>query len=148
MKRIVLIAMMLLGIASLAQAQRGSGQRPSQAPGHQRQQMNPEQMADRQIQRLNEALTLSDAQKTKLKEIFKQNSEKQRELFSGMRGNGEQGDRDKMREKMNEFRKKQDEQIKAILTKDQLPKYEKYLKEREAKMKERMNNGGQRGGNR
>ncbi len=151
MKKIVMIALMILAVASLAQAQRGGGQRPSQAPGsqNQRPQMNPEQMIERQIQRLNEAVSLTDAQKTKVKEIFKQNGEKQRELFSSMRnGSGQQADREKMRAKMDEFRKKQDEQIKAVLTKEQLPKYEKYMQEREARMKERMNNGGQRGGNR
>lgn len=145
MRKLFLIVVMFLSVVTLAQAQRGGGQRPSQAPGGQRPQMNPEQMMQRQLDRLNEAVTLTDAQKVKVKEILTKGGEKQREMFEKMRASGTEpteADREKMRTQRDEFRKKQDAEIKAVLTGDQLPKYEAYLKEREARMKERMNNGG------
>ena len=145
MRKLFLVAVMFLSVVTLAQAQRGGGQRPSQTGGGQRQQFDPEQMMQRQIDRLNEAVTLTDAQKVKVKEILKKGSDKQREMFQSMRASGTQpseADRDKMRTQRDELRKKQDAEIKAVLTSEQLPKYEAYLKEREARMKERMNNGG------
>ncbi|HBL76494.1 MAG: hypothetical protein A2W90_05515 [Bacteroidetes bacterium GWF2_42_66] len=140
MKKLFLITVLFLSVVTFAQAQRGTGQRPSQAGGGQRPQMNPEQMVQRQLDRLNEAVTLTDAQKAKAKEIIQKTSEKRRELFQN-REQGSDADREKMRETMNELRKQESTEIKAILTKDQLPKYETYLKEMEQRMKERMNNG-------
>ncbi|MDX9883057.1 MAG: hypothetical protein RBS73_13425 [Prolixibacteraceae bacterium] len=147
MKKLFLVTMMFLSVVTFAQTQRGSGQRPSQSGGGQRPQMDPEQMVQRQVDRLNEAVTLTDAQKTNAKEIFKKSSEKRRELFQGMRDSGGQPDREKMRASMDELRKKETAEIKAILTPEQLPKYETYLKEMEQRMRERMNNG-PGGGNR
>ena len=140
MKKLFLITVLFLSVVTFAQAQRGTGQRPSQAGGGQRPQMNPEQMVQRQLDRLNEAVTLTDAQKAKAKEIIQKTSEKRRELFQN-REQGSDTDREKMRATMNELRKQESTEIKAILTKDQLPKYETYLKEMEQRMKERMNNG-------
>ena len=99
-------------------------------------------MVQRQVDRLSGAVTLTDAQKAKAKEIFTKTSEKRRQLFQSMRESGGEPDREKMRASMEESRKKESEEIKAILTKEQLPKYEAYLKEMEQRMKERMNNGG------
>lgn len=145
MKKYFLITVLFLSVVTIAEAQRGNGQRPSQSGGGQHPQINPEQMMERQIQRLDEAVKLTDAQKVKVKEIFKKNGEKQREMFQSMRNSGTEpteADREKMRAQRDEFRKKQDAEIKALLTGDQVAKYETYLKEREARMKERMNNRG------
>lgn len=140
MKKLFLITVLFLSVVTFAQAQRGTGQRPSQAGGGQRPQMNPEQMVQRQLDRLNEAITLTDAQKAKAREIIQKTSEKRRELFQN-REQGSDADREKMRATMDELRKKETAEIKAILTGDQIPKYEQYLKEREEQMKQRMNNG-------
>ncbi len=151
MRKLFLITVLFLSVVTFAQAQRGSGQRPSQGSGGQRPQMNPEQMIQRQVDHLNETLTLTDAQKLKLKEIIQKNGEKQRELFQSMRASGTQpseAEREQMKTKRDELRKKETAEIKAILTKDQLPKYDAYLKDLENKMKERRNNGGNGGGNR
>ena len=144
MKRLFIITVLFLSVVTFAQAQRGSGQRPSQSTSGQgqRPQMNPEQMVQRQVDRLNEAVTLTDAQKAKAKEIFTKTSEKRRQLFQGMRESGGEPDREKMRASMDELRKKESAEVKAILTKEQLPKYDAYLKEMEQRMKERMNSGG------
>ena len=140
MRKLFLITVLFLSVVTFAQAQRGTGQRPSQASGGQRPQMNPEQMIQRQVDHLNETLTLTDVQKLKLKEIIQKNGEKQRELFQSMRNSGTQpseAEREQMKTKRDELRKKETAEIKAILTKDQLPKYDAYLKDLENKMKER-----------
>ena len=151
MKKLILVVVVFLSVVALGQAQtqapRGAGQRPSaqqgggNGGGGGRPQMDPAQMADRQVQQLNEALTLTDAQKTKIKDIIIKASAKQRESMQSMNNSGGEPDREKMRAARQEMQKKQSEEIKAVLTAAQLPKYEQYLKDREARMRERMGGG-------
>lgn len=147
MKKLLIITVIFLSVVSLAQAQRGSGQRPSKA-GDKHQRMDPAQRIERQVQGLTKALELNTEQQAKVKEIFKKYGEMQREAFTKMRESaGENVDRDAMRTKMRtlmgDIRKKQDEEIKALLTDTQKEKYEQFQKER----LERFKNGqGRQGG--
>jgi len=145
MKKLFLITVMFLSVVTLAQAQRGSDERPSQSGEGQRPKFNPEQMIQRQLENIDKAVTLTDAQKVKVKEILQQSSEARRKQFESMRESGEQPDHEKMRAMMDAARQKENTAIKALLSKEQLPKYDTYQKEMEAKMKERMKNGPQRG---
>lgn len=136
MKKILLMTVLFLGVFSLAQAQRNTGQRPSKdgaggGPGR----MDPAERVERQTQRLNEALTLSADQIAKVKAIYTKNAEEQRKAFEKARAAGEQVDREKMREQMRTSMTKQDNEIKALLTAEQKEKFEKYVKEREERMK-------------
>lgn len=145
MKKILLITVLFLSVFTLAQAQRNTGQRPSKGgegggPGR----MNPAERVERQTQRLNEALTLSADQMAKVKAIYTKNAEENRKAFEKARA-GEQADREKMHEQMKASLTKQDSEIKALLTPEQKLKFEKFVKEREERMKNWQ--GRQNGGN-
>lgn len=144
MKKLFLITILFLGVFSLAQAQRGTGERPSQAGGE-RQRMDPAERVERQTQRLKETLSLTDEQTVKVKAIFTKYSEKQREAFDKARASGEEFDPEKMRSQMQATMASQDNEIKALLTAEQKVKYEAHIKERQ----ERMQNfrGGRPGDN-
>lgn len=136
MKRILLIAVLLLTVFSLAQAQRNTGQRPSKSENGQQPRMtDPAERIERQTQRLSEALSLNEDQITKVKEIYTKNAETHRKAFEEARASGEEIDREKMHEQMKASMAKQDNEIKALLTDEQKVKFEKFIKEREEKMK-------------
>lgn len=151
MKKILLITVLFLSVFTLAQAQRNTGQRPSKGgegggPGR----MDPAERVERQTQRLNEALTLSADQMAKVKAIYTKNAEENRKAFEKARA-GEQVDREKMHEQMKASLTKQDSEIKALLTPEQKIKFEKFVKEREERMKNwqgRQNGGSGPGQNR
>ncbi|MCW0484148.1 Spy/CpxP family protein refolding chaperone [Gaoshiqia sediminis] len=145
MKKFFLITVLFLGVFSLAQAQRGTGQRPSQAGGG-RPQMDPAERVERQTQRLKEALTLTDEQTVKVKEIYTKYGEKQREAFQKARESGQEMDREKMREQMQANMVQQDNEVKALLTAEQKTKFEAVIKERQERMRNWQQGGGP-GGN-
>lgn len=94
---------------------------------------SPEERA----KQLKEQLKLDDEQTKKVEEIFKSAQEKMQEAM----GNA-QGDRDAMRKIMMDIRAKGDKEIEALLTKDQKKKYNEVKKEREKRMRERMQGRG------
>lgn len=129
----------------MVEAQRGTGQRPSQSESGQRpQRMNPEERIERQTSRLKEQLSLTDEQTGKVKALLTSNMEKQRAEWEKRRAEMEQArenqqvDRDKMRAEMKARMDAQDAEIKALLTDEQKAKYEKVIKEREERMKNRQ----------
>lgn len=145
MNKFFLITVLFLGVFSLAQAQRGTGQRPSQAGGG-RPQMDPAERVERQTQQLKESLSLTDEQTAKVKAIYTKYGEKQREAFQKAREAGEEVDREKMREQMQATRTQQDNEIKALLTAEQKTKFEAVIKERQERMRNWQQGGGP-GGN-
>ena len=139
MKRFLLMTLIFTCIFSLAQAQRGSGERPSQGGGGQGQRFDPAQMVERQVKELKDTLSLTDAQTTKVKEIITKSSEERSASFQRMRDSGEQIDREERRKQMEASATKESNEIKALLNDTQKAKYEKYLKNREARMQEMRN---------
>lgn len=145
MKKLFLIAVLFLGLITVAEAQRGSGERPSKTENGQRpQRMNPEERVANQTNRLKEQLKLTDEQTTKVKALLTENMEKQRAEFEKRREEmqkareeGQQMDRDKMRAEMQTRMEAQDKQIEALLTPEQKTKYQEIVKERSERMKER-----------
>jgi len=125
MKRItlLLVAVFALSVASMAQER---GQRS----------MDPEKMAERQTEELTKTLGLSEEQQAKVLALNTEMAESMKAMREETQG--EDVDRDAMREKMKAMREKQDSQLKEILTDAQYKKYEKYLEERRG-------NRGQRG---
>ena len=97
---------------------------------------DPAAFVDRQMEELKEGLDLSDDQEKQVREILTAGSETMRKAREGMQDGG--GDRDAMREKMQEMREEQSEKIKAVLTEEQFTKYEKIQAER----RDRMRQGG------
>lgn len=134
MKRMFLITVLFLSVFSLAQAQRNTGQRPSRS-GSGQPRMNPSEWIERRTQRLAETLSLNEDQIAKVKAIYTKDAEEQRKAFEKAKAEGQEPDREKMREQMIASRTRQDNEIKALLTDEQKVKFENYIKEREERMK-------------
>ena len=96
---------------------------------------DPAAFVDRQMEELKEGLELSDDQEKQVREIILAGFETMSKAREGMQ-NG--GDREAMREKMQQMRDEQTEKIKAVLSEEQFAKYEKIQEER----RERMRQGG------
>lgn len=113
-------------------------QQPAFAPGGGMGGGNfdPAAIVDRQMEELKEGLELSEDQEKQVREILTAGSETMRKAREEMQDGG--GDRDAMREKMQQMREEQNKKIKAVLTEEQFTKYEQIQQER----RERMRQGG------
>ena len=100
---------------------------------------DPAAFVDRQMEELKEGLELSDDQEKQVREIITAGFETMRTAREGMQDGG---DREAMREKMQQMRDEQTAKIKAVLTEEQFAKYEQIQQER----RERMRQGGGFGG--
>jgi|ERR1041385_106355 Spy/CpxP family protein refolding chaperone len=89
--------------------------------------MNPE----RQLEQMTKELSLTDAQKPKVKAVLEDGAKKGQEIASGPQ--------DERRDKMRALREDQDKKLKEILTPDQYTKWEK--------MRQEMRKGGKKGKN-
>lgn len=140
--------LLILSVVTFAQ-ERGGGQRPSKSteqgrPGSRgdRPQMTPEQMQQRQTQRLVEELKLTKDQEAKVTAINKKYNEKNPVDWSKMRDASDE-ERAQMRETMMKVQADKDKEIKAILTPEQVKLYDDMLKKREEM---RRNGQGRMGG--
>jgi len=115
---------MFLATVTFATAQQGQG--------GQRQQTTPEERAKTQTDRLEKLLSLTAAQKTKVHAI-------ELEIGKEMTAQRQktQGDREAMREAMQEVNKKRDAKYKEVLTAEQ---FKKYLEDNEQRVRERQRN--------
>src|SRR4030095_12148120 len=86
-----------------------------QGQGGRGQMMSPEE----RVAQLDKALSLTDEQKTKIKDIYTKAGEQMREAF---RGGG--GDREAARGKMMEAMRKTREDVRAVLTDEQKKKFD------------------------
>ena len=100
---------------------------------------DPAAFVDRQMEELKEGLELSDDQEKQVREIILAGFETMRTALEGMQDGG---DREAMREKMQQMRDEQTAKIKAVLSEEQFVKYGKIQEER----RERMRQGGGFGG--
>lgn len=149
MKRILILLVLTLGIFSLAQAQRGSGERPSKARPERGMRMDPAERIERETTRLKTELGLSDQQTADIKKLMTENMEARRAEFAKRRAEMEEAgedrpamDREKMMAEMRAQREKESAQIKALLNEEQKVKYDAMQKEREERMRERMEQRG------
>jgi protein CpxP len=91
------------------------------------------QNAEAQVKALKESLTLTDEQATKIKEVFTKNQEKQKALREDT--SLSQEDR---RAKMREIFQGTEEQLKPILTAEQMAKYKEQREKRRAERANRQ----------
>lgn len=103
------------GIAGLALA----GPAQAQDAGARPHMMDPE----KRIERLDETLDLTDAQKAEIRSIFAEQAERGRALRGG-------GDREAMREHMREHMRETHERVAGVLTAEQREKLESLREER------------------
>ncbi len=111
MKKLIIAAFLVVGVASFAQ---NNNDRP------QRGDFSPE----KRVERMTTQLNLDAKQQEQVKQIYAEQA-KNREAQKGF-----------SREQMQEERKKSDEKLKAILTPEQLKKWEA----NQAEMRQRMGN--------
>ncbi|MFC1693027.1 hypothetical protein ACFL1R_05945 [Candidatus Latescibacterota bacterium] len=78
---------------------------------------------DRRINQIDQAVTLTADQKTKIIPVIEKEINAQIALTAEMRAQGEDADFQDMREKMTELRSATDKALESILTKEQLAKY-------------------------
>jgi len=88
---------------------------------------------EQQMEKLTTELSLTDAQKPKVKEVLEESSKKRQELFADTATAPE--DR---RSKMREITDAQEKKMKEILKPDQFEKYQKWVEE------QRANRGGKK----
>jgi Spy/CpxP family protein refolding chaperone len=101
-----------------------------------RKSMSKDDRMKMKIEKMKSELSLTDEQAAKIQEIYKNH-------FSSMENKGQFQSADKSDAQKEEFKNKRaalDKDIKAVLTADQLSKYEAMKAERKAKMKERHGN--------
>lgn len=122
MKKLLIIAFLVINASVFAQADNNRPQRPG---------MNPE----RRLERMTTMLNLDSKQQEQLKAIFAEEA-KSRE-----------NQKEFSREQMMAERKKSNDKIKAILTPEQLKKWESEQEKMRERMQQRMNDGPQGGGN-
>jgi periplasmic protein CpxP/Spy len=108
---LVLGGVLACGQAALAQDNKETAPAKKRAP-------SPEQ----QLERLSTELTLTDAQKPKVKELL-ESSAKQRQEFRSL-------GQEERREKMRSLTADQNKKMKEILTPDQYEKYQKLMERR------------------
>lgn len=96
------------------------------------QKMNlrsPSQRTTGQIKSLTEALALTKKQVEKVQTIYDKYQPELEQIFQSFRGGDGNTDRQANRARMVEIREKMSSEIKAVLIKEQIGKYEKYLEE-------------------
>lgn len=121
MKKIGLLALVLLFGATIGFAQPRGGER----------NFDPEQMAKRQTERLDERLELTKDQEEKVYALNLDTGKKMQKMRES-----NDGDFEGMREQMLELRNKQNAKMKDILTDKQWKEYEKYQEERRERMRD------------
>ena len=139
----LMIAFFMAFIMSCNQGSKNNQQQQEMGPGGGMGgpgNFDPAAFVDRQMEELKEGLDLSDDQEKQVREILTAGSETMRKAREEMQDGG--GDRDAMREKMQQMREEQTEKIKAVLTEEQFTKYEQIQQER----RDRMRQGGGFGG--
>ena len=82
-----------------------------------------QQSIDRRINQIDQAVTLTAEQKTKIIPVIEKEINVQNTFMAEMRAQGENADFQAMRDKMTEIRGDTDKALESILTKDQLEKY-------------------------
>jgi hypothetical protein len=117
MKKVLIICALMLSTVSLINAQ---GRGP---------QGTPEERSQMMLSRLPATLNLTADQKTKITGVYLVQAKSQDSLRTAM---GQGGDRTAMIAKYTEMTAATDKKILALLTADQKPAYEEYVKTRPA----------------
>ena len=116
MKSIGVVFLSLMVTAAFGQ-QRGQGMR----------NMDPEDMANRQVEQMKEIIKLkNDKEEKAVKEVFVKYAKERREMFSNMDRSGDPGAN---REKMQEMTNKQNEELKKILGEERFTTYDTKMQE-------------------
>ena len=133
----IVLSLLMVATISFAQAPGGQG-----FPGGGQMNFNPEDMAKRQAERLQQQLELNKTQYDSLYVFFLAQSKEQQKQREQMRQGGQQPqqmDREAMMERFQKQREAQEAKLKTILTEAQFKKYQ------EQQAQQRANFGGGQG---
>ncbi len=137
MKKLILVAFLLVGMTSFAQGKEGKLDR--------KERLSPEQKEAFLLRKLIKELDLNADQQVKVKAIIATESNKRRELMDARKAKRESGQKPTEQEKADMKKSLQNEQaafdanLKGVLTSDQYTKWQKIKEERKEKMREKMN---------
>lgn len=96
---------------------------------HVRQEMTPEQRAERETQRMAKELSLTTEQQAKFKSFALERMNEAAPLRAKMKSNTDKTERGQLFKDMKGIREKFDSNVKSILTEEQLPKWDERKKE-------------------
>jgi Spy/CpxP family protein refolding chaperone len=130
MKKLIIAALLVVGVSSFAQ---DNNDRP------QRSNMTPEQRSEQRIARMTKDLNLDAKQQEQLKQLYAEQAKAREAQRANATDKKEQG-----RENMEAQRKATEEKMKAILTPEQLTKWKASQDKMRERMQERM--GDRQGG--
>lgn len=134
MKRIA-FSMWVLFIVLATSCNQGSNQNSKSTigSGGERGQENfdPETIANRQVEQLNEALNLSKEQQKQIHDVMIESFENMQKVREDLQKDG--GDFSGMREQMQKMREDQNEKMRSILSDEQWQKYQDYQQEMRSK---------------
>jgi carboxypeptidase C (cathepsin A) len=119
MKKIILIAVSLVALTSVSIAQEVTTKAEAKAKREMRHK-DPEQRAQKHVDRLNNMVTLTDAQKVKVLEIAKVKVQKADAIREKFKNDPEK--ENKMYPEMDAVKQEYHKSVKALLTAEQLKK--------------------------
>ncbi|MES2566432.1 MAG: hypothetical protein V4565_06175 [Bacteroidota bacterium] len=123
MKKIILIVLSVIGFTMNLQAQEPMKENQVRVP---REKISPEDRAQKMIERLNEKITLSEEQKTKVKALALDKNKKTEEIR--MKYKGQADKRETAQREIAIVRKDYRKQVKALLTPEQIEKLKAHHK--------------------
>lgn len=154
MKRIFVVLAIIVGFSSVAVAQRGTDTRPSQSKEYQQkapgggERLLPEEIVAKQMERLIKRLELTGDQQVKIRALLEAQMTEMKANMKAMREKMDEdpeaakaqmeANKDAIKAKMEATRKKNAEQIRALLTEEQKITYDEMQEE----MKQRIHNAG------
>lgn len=148
MKKVIFIAVVLVSSLTFAQ-QRGSGKMDKNTQMNQRESLTPEQQTELQVKRMTLHLDLTAKQQEEMKKVVLENTKKRAVKKAEMQAKRAEGKTPTSEERFEMQNQRLDNQIamkaelKKILSKEQLEKWEAHQKENQEK---RNNNSKMRQG--
>ena len=143
MKKLIIAALLFVGIASFAQD--GEGDDMDQKPmREQRERMTPEQRNERQLKKLTSDLTLDAKQQEQVKQLIAERSAKSEKLREARKEQRDKGtkltaeQREAFKKEMTAEADANDAKMKGILTADQYTKWKKIQEENKDKARDKM----------
>jgi len=143
MKKLILVAVMLLTTVTFAQ-QRGSDKMGKNTTKNQSEFFTPEQQAELQLKRMTLHLDLTTKQQEEIKKIVLENAKKQAAKRTEMQAKRADGKTPTTEERFQMQNQRLDNQIamkvelKKILTKEQMEKWEAHQIDNQAKRNNRL----------
>lgn len=136
MKKVFLLALLVVGLTTFAQGKRGNVQ--------EREKLTPEQRTEKQVERMTKELSLNETQAKQVKELLAkgaaereaQKAEIQKRRAEGTKPTPEE--REVMKAKVAEKQETLKAEMKKILTADQYVKWENNKADRKEKFAEKI----------